>query len=241
VKTLLERPEVAKQVENLYRDRQVHVDAANAILVGAALIASVTFAGWLQPPLGYSEFFGSASIEVGAPSPSGIYPSFVSVAGHPIMQMFWAFNSMSFFFAIATLMVGASAARPPRRGIFIGEVVRSLRASLSLAYILLTISVGCVMGAFASAGFLVLPPIPKYMLNMGVTVGIGVTVVFLAWTSSKVLSVLKVMKMIVYVIIRKILKYIFNYRYNFVLIGVLFGISATILFLQKRFISNSQS
>jgi hypothetical protein len=53
------------------------------------------------------------------------------------------------------------------------------------------------VGAFASAGFLVLPPIPKYMVNMGVTVGIGVTVVFLAWTSSKELHVLKVMKMIV--------------------------------------------
>jgi hypothetical protein len=180
VKILLERPEVAKQVENLYRDRQVHVDAANAILVGAALIASVTFAGWLQPPLGYSAFFGSASIEVGAPSPSGIYPSFVSVAGHPIMQIFWFFNSLSFFFAIATLMVGASAARPPKHGIFIGEVVQSLRASLSLAYILLTVSVGCVMGAFTSAGFLVLPPIRDYMINMGVTFGIGVTVVFLA-------------------------------------------------------------
>jgi ankyrin repeat protein len=197
MKTLLERPEVAKQVEGLYKDRQIHVDAANAILVGAALIASVTFAAWLTPPLGYSAFFGSESIEVGAPSPSGIYPSFVSVGGHPIMQIFWFFNSMSFFFAIATLMVGATAARPPKRGIFIGEVVRSLRASLSLAYILLTISVGCVMGAFASAGFLVLPPIPKYMVNMGVTVGIGVTVVFLAWTSSKVLYVLKVMKKIV--------------------------------------------
>jgi ankyrin repeat protein len=190
VLTLLKRPEFAKQVESLYRDRQVHVDAANAILVGAALIGSVTFAAWLQPPLGYSAFFGSASIEVGAPSPSGIYPSFVSVAGHPIMQIFWVFNSMSFFFAIATLMVGARAARPPKRGIFIGEVVRSLRASLSLAYKLLTISVGCVMGAFASAGFLVLPPIPKYMFNMGVTVGIGVTVVFYP---SIVLYVLKVM------------------------------------------------
>ncbi len=194
VKILLERPEVAKRVDRLYKDRKVHVDAANAVLVGAALIASVTFAGWLTPPLGYSTFFGSASIEVGAPSPSGIYPSFVSVAGHPIMQIFWFFNSMSFFFAIATLMVGASAARPPKRGIFIGEVVRSLRASLSLAYILLTISVGCVMGAFASAGFLVLPPIPKYKVNMGVTVGIGVTVVF---CPSKVVYVLKVMKMIV--------------------------------------------
>jgi len=94
---------------------------------------------------------------------------------------------MSFFFAIATLMVGASAARPPKHGIFIGKEVRSLRASVSLAYILLTVSVGCVMGAFASAGFLVLPPIRKYMVNMEVTVGIGLTVVFLAWTSSKAL------------------------------------------------------
>jgi hypothetical protein len=183
VKTLPERPEVANQMEGLYRDRQVHVDAANAILVGAALIASVTSPGWLQPPLGNSEFFGNTSLEI-----------------------FWFFNSMSFFFAIATLMVGASAARPPKRNIFIGEVVRSLRASLSLAYILLTISVGCVMGAFASAGFLVLPPIPEFTTNMEVTVVIGVTVVFLAWTSSKVpvflawtlsevLYVLKVMKM----------------------------------------------
>jgi hypothetical protein len=146
VKTLLERPEVAKQVERFYRDRQVHVHATSAILVGAALIASVTFARLLQPPVGYSAFFGSASIEVGAPFPSGIYPSFVSVAGHPIKQIFWFFNSMSFFFTIATFRVGASAARPPKHGIFIGEVVRSLRDSLSLAYILLTISVGCVMG-----------------------------------------------------------------------------------------------
>ncbi len=113
------------------------------------------------------------------------------------MQIFWFFNSMSFFFAIATFMVGARAARPPKHGIFIGEVVRSLRASLFVAYILLTISVGCVMGAFASAGLLVLPPIPKYMVNMGVTVGIGVPVVFLAWTSSIVLYVVKVMKKIV--------------------------------------------
>ncbi len=81
------------------------------------------------------------------------------------MQIFWFFNSMSFFFAIATLMVGVSAARPPKHDIFIGEVVRSLWDSLSLAYTLLTISVGCVMGAFASAGFLVLPPIPKFMVN----------------------------------------------------------------------------
>jgi ankyrin repeat protein len=48
-KVLLERREVKDFVDRLYRDRQVFVDAANALLVGAALIASVTFAGWLQP------------------------------------------------------------------------------------------------------------------------------------------------------------------------------------------------
>jgi hypothetical protein len=43
------------------------------------------------------------------------------------------------------------------------------------------------------------------MVNMGVTVGIGVTVVFLAWTSSKVAYVLNVMKKIVKNIILHIL------------------------------------
>lgn len=47
-KLLLERPDVKDYVDRLYRDRQVYVDAANAILVGAALIASVTFAGNLS-------------------------------------------------------------------------------------------------------------------------------------------------------------------------------------------------
>jgi len=189
-KILTDIPEVEKQVERLYRDRQVHVDAANAILVGAALIASVTFAGWLQPPLGYSPFFGSASPGAGSPTPSGMYPSFVSVEGHPIMKIFWVFNSMSFFFAIATLMVGATAARPPTKDTYIGVVVRSLRTSLRLAYALLTVSVACVMGAFACAGFVVLPPIRSYTTIMQATVGIGVMVVFLAWTSSTLPKVL---------------------------------------------------
>jgi hypothetical protein len=52
------------------------------------------------------------------------------------------------------------------------------------------------MGAFASAGFLVLPPILKYMVNMGVTVGIGVTVVFLASGSSNLLYTRKVLKVL---------------------------------------------
>jgi hypothetical protein len=194
-KILLERTEVEKHVDRLYRDRQLHVDAANAILVGATLIASVTFAAWLQPPLGYSEFYGSTSMDVGAPMPSGMYPSFVSVADHPILDIFWIFNSFSFLFAIATLLVGANAARPPRPGKYIGEVVSTLRTLLSLAYSLLTVSVGCVLGAFACAGFVVLPPVRTYTVTMGATLAIGLVVVLLSsWISSKVLCALKLIK-----------------------------------------------
>ncbi len=182
---------VEKDMKRLYRDRQVHVDAANAILVGAALIASVTFAGWLQPPLGYS-IVGAAS-----PSPSGNNPSYASIEGHPIMEIFWVFNSMSFFFAIATLMVAATAARAPRTGKYIGVLVQKLHMSLLLASFLLTISVACVMGAFASAGFAVLPPVQKYTTIMQVTVAIGVMVVFLAWTSSYTLPTLPKTKIII--------------------------------------------
>ncbi|MCO5614947.1 hypothetical protein L7F22_069233 [Adiantum nelumboides] len=81
---LLRRPEVRESVERLYRDRQVYVDAANAILVGSALIASVTFAGWLQPPLGYGNGEENARM-------------YVAIKGHPGVSSFWIFNCLSFY------------------------------------------------------------------------------------------------------------------------------------------------
>jgi hypothetical protein len=102
---------------------------------------------------------------------------FASVEGHPVLESFWVFNSLSFFFSIATFMVGANVALPPPEDIYIGDVVQALRWKLKLAYGLVSAAVFFVMGAFASAGFAVLPPIPKYTVNMALTVGIGVTVV----------------------------------------------------------------
>jgi ankyrin repeat protein len=233
VKILTDIPEVGKSVKRLYRDRQVHVDAANAILVGAALIASVTFAGWLTPPSGYSPFFGSASLDAGAPTPSGMYPSFVSVEGHPIMKIFWVFNSLSFFFAIATLMVGATAARPPQTHTYIGVEVRSLRTSLRLAYALLTVSVACVMGAFASAGFVVLPPIHSYTTVMQATVGIGVMVVFLAWTSSTVLKVLRKVLWNVLTKIANVVKYVDD-NYDSRLLPILLSLLNKLDLIKKK-------
>ncbi|CAM6008507.1 unnamed protein product [Sphagnum balticum] len=69
-------------------------------------------------------------------------------------------------------MVGATAARAPRTRKYIGVLVQELHMSLLLVSVLLTIAVACVMGAFASAGFAVLPPVQKSTTIMQVTVAI---------------------------------------------------------------------
>jgi hypothetical protein len=56
VKILTNIPKVEKDVKRLYKDRQVHVDAANVILIGATLIASVMFARWLQLQVAFRIF-----------------------------------------------------------------------------------------------------------------------------------------------------------------------------------------
>ncbi len=175
-KVLLERPEVKDFVDRLYRDRQVFVDAANALLVGAALIASVTFAGWLQPPLGYIPDYNFSQP---FPAPPQTPESYAAVKNHAIVKAFWVFNSLSFFFAIATVLAGADAALPNLRDEFIGRRVKSVERALIRATILLVISVVCVLGAFASAGFAVLPPLLKYDISMIVTVCLGGTICML--------------------------------------------------------------
>jgi len=170
---LMGRPEVKEFVDRLYRDRQVFVDAANALLVGAALIASVTFAGWLQPPLGYTPYY---EYPESLPAPPSTYESHAAVKQHAAVQAFWFFNSLSFFFAIATVLTGANAAMPSLENAFIGTVVKSVKRNLIYASILLAISVASVLGAFASVGFAVLPPAAKYNWSMISTVAIGVLV-----------------------------------------------------------------
>jgi ankyrin repeat protein len=175
-KVLLERQEVKDFVDRLYRDRQVFVDAANALLVGAALIASVTFAGWLQPPLGYIPDYNFSQP---FPAPPQTPESYAAVKNHVTVKAFWVFNSLSFFFAIATVLAGADAALPNLRDDFIGRRVKSVEMALIRATILLVISVVCVLGAFASAGFAVLPPLLKYDTSMIITVCLGGTICML--------------------------------------------------------------
>lgn len=168
-KLLLERPDVQEYVNGLYRDRQVYVDAANAILVGAALIASVTFAAWLQPPLGYAPYVGG---EAGASQPTGNYEVYANLQQHPSLEVFWIFNTLSFFFSMATVLAGAGGVLPMREG-FIKDAVEKVRRALLWTALLLAGSVIFVLGAFATAGYVVLPPISKYRHNMIVAIVFG--------------------------------------------------------------------
>lgn len=152
---LLESEAVARYVNGLYRDRQVYVDAANAILVGAALIAGVTFASWLQPPLGYTTPYSK--------DPSGF--DYVDLQHSPALRAFWVFNTLSFYFAIATVVCGARSVLPRRR-VFIKHVVAKLRVNLLVTSWLLACSVISVLIAFGIAGCIVLTPILTFQWYM---------------------------------------------------------------------------
>jgi hypothetical protein len=174
LKILTDIPGIEKYLKRLYTDKKELVAAANAILVIAALIATVTFAGWLTPPLGYSPFFGSASLDAVAPTPSGMYPSFISVEGHPTIKTFCVFNSLSFFFAIVALLMALIVAQPSNKKTANQKGMLYLEGALGYAYVQLTYSIVFAMGAFICAGFVVLPPIPSYTAVMAVTGGIGI-------------------------------------------------------------------
>eukprot|EP00250_Pteridium_aquilinum_P012145 c20533_g1_i1 orf=284-2809(+) len=155
---LFKRPGVASYIEGLYRDRQIYVDSTNAILVGAALIASVTFAGWLQPPLGYTD------TEMGV--------NYAAIRQHTGVRFFWVLNSLSFFAAIGTVQAGACGVIPLRQ-VHIGRSVNYIRRALMVASFLMALSVVCVLGAFGAAGFVVLPPILKFEVYMMSTIAFG--------------------------------------------------------------------
>ncbi len=126
-KVLQERPEVIDFLDRLSRHRQGFVDGVNALVVGAALIASVTFAGWLQPPLGYIPDY---EFSQPFPAPPQAPESYAAVKNHTTVKAFWVFNSLSFFFAIATVLAGADAALPNPLDDFIGRQVKSAEWAL---------------------------------------------------------------------------------------------------------------
>ncbi|KAG0588423.1 hypothetical protein KC19_2G241700 [Ceratodon purpureus] len=175
-----------RKIEALQRDRQVYVDAANAILVGGALVASASFGAWLQPPLGFHPYYSPEFLDTTAPPSVGpVYESFVAIQQYWIIHLFWVFNSLSFFFSLATVMAGADAALP-QPGFGSGsewdangalknvtEALKSVKKAVKRAAWLLILAIIFVICTFATLGFTVLPPITKYRINLIVTLGVG--------------------------------------------------------------------
>jgi ankyrin repeat protein len=184
---LMERSDVKDFLERQYRDRQVFIDAANALLVGGALIAGITFASWLQPPLGYTIDYQFPQSSLA--TPPGVFESFAAVELHYSLRLFWVFNTLSFFFAIGTVISGAKAAFPDLDTTFIVVALRSVRKELQWTSILLLCSVVTVLGAFVCAGFAVLPPIHKYTTSMKISVVIGLAIC--SWTIIRFLGKLR--------------------------------------------------
>ncbi|CAK9258269.1 unnamed protein product [Sphagnum jensenii] len=184
---LMERSDVKDFLERQYRDRQVFIDAANALLVGGALIAGITFASWLQPPLSYTTDYQFPQSSLG--TPPGVFESFAAVELHYSLRLFWVFNTLSFFFAIGTVISGAKAAFPDLDTTFIVVALRSVRKELQWTSILLLCSVVTVLGSFVCAGFAVLPPIQKDMTSMQISVVVGLAIC--SWTIIKFLGKLR--------------------------------------------------
>lgn len=180
---LTERSDVKDFLDGQYRDRQVFIDAANALLVGGALIAGITFASWLQPPLGYITYYQFHQSYPG--TPANTFEAFAGLEMHYSLRLFWVFNTLSFFFAIATVISGAKAAFPDLDAVFIVESLRSVRRELQWTSILLVCAVVTVLGAFVCAGFAILPPIQRDVRNMKISVIIGL--VICRWTIFKFL------------------------------------------------------
>ncbi|CAK9206328.1 unnamed protein product [Sphagnum troendelagicum] len=172
--TLKDLSDVKDFLDRHYRDRQVFVDAANALLVGGALIAGLSFASWLQPPLSFTPYY---QFPQSTPAtPPATYETFAAVELHYSLRLFWTFNNLSFFFAMATVLSGAEAAFPDLDTVFIVKAVQIVRRALIWTSILLVFSVITVLGAFVCAGFTVLPPIARDVNNMTASTVFGMLV-----------------------------------------------------------------
>ena len=110
-------------------------EAGNAISVVAALVATASYVGPLQPPLGYAnDFVQTSSLSI---------------------RIFMVTNSVSFYLAIASIMFAVVPSLPmPQEGIY--EEWRRTRRTIGIAISLLLMSVLGVLISFAAASNAVL-------------------------------------------------------------------------------------
>jgi hypothetical protein len=128
---VMDTPDIQKVVKRLEKERETYVHAANSIIIVAALIGTVTFTVFLTPPPGYLD----------TPSRNA--------------YAFYICNSLSFFSAILTLVIGSSVTQPQFRRKYITVTMSLLRQLLIIAYNLLYFSLSFFMSTFLIAGHIV--------------------------------------------------------------------------------------
>ena len=173
---LLQSPQVKQAVDESYRKRDLIVNSANAKMVGAALIAGVSFGGWLQPPLGYHTYY---QFTEPLPAPPDTYDSYLFVQGRTSIRVFAISNSISFFFAIASMVAGmwifmaATMDATIEDRLYMENTVKKLLRKLRMTTYLFIVSVVFVLIAFGSAAIAILPPITTYRRDMYITIAVG--------------------------------------------------------------------
>lgn len=110
--------------------------AANATSVVAALVATASFIGPLQPPLGLSGDGGYVD------------------TSRSSVQVYLVFNSLSFFFSIGSILMAVLPAIPMPKESLYDELLRSQRC-LKGAALMLLVSIMCILVSFSSANMAV--------------------------------------------------------------------------------------
>ncbi|KAL3695391.1 hypothetical protein R1sor_009467 [Riccia sorocarpa] len=116
--------------------------AAAAISVTAALIATASYVGPLQPPLGYS----SEDVDQIAKVQTGMQA----------MRIFLVCNTLAFYLALAGIMLSLTPSLPMPQESLLGELIR-MRRSVTAALLFLIVSMLLIFVAFASASLVVIP------------------------------------------------------------------------------------
>ena len=150
---LMRRADVKEYMERIY---SLEINTLNALFVGSALFASVTFMGWLQPPLGFQPDFNTPSKDPAAPP--GSFLSFAVVKGNTNVRLFFIFNSLSFMFSLVAIFRGTEALASSRKRLVTGYVPRRMRSSVQQCFWYFVLSTSFIIAAFDQAGRAVIPP-----------------------------------------------------------------------------------
>jgi hypothetical protein len=115
--------------------------AANAILIGAALVATVTYAGWLFLPFNN-----------------------IRSGHHLATKVFWLFNSLSFFSAIITVWICVGTVWPYFNPL---PWLKTVEKKLKLAVGFFAFSFLCVVTSYSSGAYVVVTKDLDFIITNG--------------------------------------------------------------------------